>query len=150
MECNSRAPLEGTRSQCCLPFGLPPPRSSTCATLKPPENDQKNITELCDKFEESINHQPKTLAVTDLSLADVMQLLVSPMRPMDGNAIGIAIGIAIASIVLAAFETEWSIVAAQTLWNIPPSEMMDLPDSMGQFSFSSIQSCIKVLARTGN
>lgn len=84
--------------------------------------------------------------MTDLSLADVMQLLVSPMRPMDGNAIGIAI----ASIVLAAFETEWSIVAAQTLWNIPPSEMMDLPDSMGQFSFSSIQSCIKVLTRTGN
>ena len=79
-----------------------------------------------------------------------MQLLVSPMRPMDGNAIGIAIGIAIASIVLAAFETEWSIVAAQTLWNIPRSEMMDLPDSMGQFSFSSIQSCIKVLTSISN
>lgn len=66
------------------------------------------------------------------------------MRPMDGNAI------AIASIVLAAFEAERSIVAAQTLWNIPPSEMMDLPDSMGQSSFSSIQSCIKVLTSISN
>lgn len=32
-------------------------------TKAPPENDQKNITELCDKFEKSINYQPKTLAL---------------------------------------------------------------------------------------
>ena len=49
---------------------------------------------------------PKTLAVMDLSLADVMQL----------------------------FGLTYKIIPPQTVWNTPPLEMMDLPDSMGKSS----------------
>lgn len=75
--------------------------------MKTPENDRKTITELCDKFEESISIQPKTLAVTDLNLTEVMQLL------------GLT------------HET----TPAQTIWHIKPSDMMDPPEAMGNSSF---------------
>ena len=75
---------------------------------KAPENDRKKVTELCDEFEKDMENQPKTLAVTDLSLEEVMKL----------------------------FGLTHETLPAQTLWYIKPSEMMDLPHEMSNSSFS--------------